>query len=82
MLNKKSIKEENNIYTLPSSNWRCNDVNKKVGKSWTFRIEAGTDPKTGKRKQVYRSGFKTRREAHEEMIKIQKEITEGHFIFH
>ncbi len=53
---------------------------KKVGKSWSFRIEAGTDPKTGKRKQVYRSGFKTKREAQEEMIKLQNEIDEGIFI--
>ncbi|MEH6939043.1 Arm DNA-binding domain-containing protein [Bacillus sp. JJ664] len=52
---------------------------KKVGNSWSFRIEAGTDPKTGRRKQVYRGGFKTKRETQEEMIKIQNEIDEGNF---
>ncbi|MES9685160.1 Arm DNA-binding domain-containing protein [Gottfriedia acidiceleris] len=53
---------------------------KKVGKSWSFRIEAGIDPKTGNRKQVYRSGFKTKREAKEEMTKLKNEIEEGIFI--
>ncbi|MGM9544465.1 MAG: Arm DNA-binding domain-containing protein [Romboutsia timonensis] len=30
---------------------------KKVGKAWSFHIDAGTDSRTGKRKQIYRSGF-------------------------
>lgn len=35
----------------------------KKGFSWTYRIEAGRDPITGKRKQVTKSGFKTAKEA-------------------
>lgn len=37
--------------------------NSKKGFSYTYRIEAGIDPKTGKRKQVTKSGFKTAKEA-------------------
>ena len=43
---------------------------KKVGKVWSFRIDAGIDERTGKRKQIYRSGFKTKREAIEEMNRL------------
>jgi integrase len=35
--------------------------------SWAFTIDAGTDPTTGKRKQIVRSGYRTRDEAEEEM---------------
>ena len=37
--------------------------NSKKGFSYTYRIEAGIDPKTGKRKQLTKSGFKTAKEA-------------------
>lgn len=43
---------------------------KKVGKAWTFRIDAGIDARTGKRKQIYRSGFSSKKEALEEMYKL------------
>ncbi|MFF3023767.1 Arm DNA-binding domain-containing protein [Gottfriedia sp. NPDC057948] len=35
-------------------------------------MEAGINPKTGNRKQVYRSGFKTKCEAQEEMTEISE----------
>ncbi|NQY55797.1 MAG: Arm DNA-binding domain-containing protein [Ilumatobacteraceae bacterium] len=35
---------------------------KRAGR-WAYRVDAGTDPKTGKRRQVLRQGLKTRREA-------------------
>ena len=50
---------------------------KKVGKVWSFRIDAGTDPRTGKRKQIYRSGFSSKKEALEEMYKLQMEVMSG-----
>lgn len=52
---------------------------KKVGKVWSFRIDAGIDDRTGKRKQVYRSGFKTKREALEEMNRLKIEIQNGEY---
>lgn len=36
---------------------------KKVGSMWSYRVDVGRDPHTGKRRQVYKSGFKTKREA-------------------
>lgn len=50
---------------------------KKVGKVWSFRIEANPDPRTGKRKQIYRSGFSSKKEALEEMYKLQMKVMSG-----
>lgn len=47
---------------------------KKVSKVWAFRVDAGIDERTGKRKQIYRSGFKSKREALEEMNKLKKKL--------
>ena len=52
---------------------------KKVGKVWAFRIDAGIDERTGQRKQIYRSRFKTKREALEEMNKLKTEIMNGEY---
>lgn len=35
----------------------------KRGNKWAFSVDIGRDPKTGKRRQKRRSGFKTKREA-------------------
>ncbi|WML51714.1 Arm DNA-binding domain-containing protein [Neobacillus sp. PS3-12] len=35
----------------------------KTGKTWAFRTDIGKNPVTGKRKQVYRGGFLTKKEA-------------------
>lgn len=35
----------------------------KKGTTYTYRLEAGRDPITGKRKRVSKSGFKTAKEA-------------------
>jgi integrase len=40
---------------------------KKAHGSWAYTIDAGRDPATGKRRQVVRSGFRTRDEAQEVM---------------
>lgn len=50
---------------------------KKVGKVWSFRIAAGNDKRTGKRKQIYRSGFKTKREAERAMNDLLTHIESG-----
>lgn len=50
---------------------------KKVGKVWSFRIDVGTNSRTGKRKQIYRSGFSSKKEALEEMYKLQMEVMSG-----
>ena len=52
---------------------------KKIGKVWAFRIDAGIDERTGQRKQIYRSRFKTKREAIEEMNKLKAEIMNGEY---
>lgn len=36
---------------------------RKRGSTWSFAISLGTDPDTGKRRQITRSGFKTKKEA-------------------
>ncbi|MFS0598608.1 Arm DNA-binding domain-containing protein [Peribacillus frigoritolerans] len=52
---------------------------KKVCIVWAFRIDAGIDEKTGQRKQIYRSRFKTKREALDEMNKTKTEIMNGEY---
>ena len=52
-------------------------VSKKVENQWTFRIDVGKNPSTGKCRQVYRSGFHTKKEAEQAqaafLIKVQEE---------
>lgn len=52
---------------------------KKVGKVWSFRIDAGKDKRTGQRKQIYRSGFKTKREAEKAMNELKADIQTGRY---
>lgn len=52
---------------------------KKVGKVWSFRISAGIDKRTGKRKQIYRSGFKTKREAEIAMNELKAQVDSGNY---
>lgn len=35
----------------------------KKGYTWSFTIEVGIDPETGKRKQITRRGFDTKKDA-------------------
>lgn len=53
--------------------------NKKTGK-WDFIFDGGTDPLTGKRKQIKRRGFESKRHAMDEMTKIKAEILENQFL--
>ena len=45
--------------------------------SWSFYIAAGIDPKTGKRRQIRRGGFATKREAQQERNKIAAKLDKG-----
>lgn len=47
---------------------------------WRYIIEAGYNPKNGKRKKLSKRGFKTRKEAKNEAILIEKQMLSGDFI--
>ncbi|MCM3653973.1 Arm DNA-binding domain-containing protein [Metabacillus litoralis] len=53
--------------------------NKKTGK-WDFVFDVGTDPLTGKRKQIKRRGFESKRHAMDEMTRIKAGILENVFL--
>jgi integrase len=44
---------------------------------WSFTMDIGKDPLTGKRKQITRSGFTLKKHAQEEVDKIKQEIKKG-----
>ncbi|MEY9867258.1 integrase [Peribacillus sp. B2I2] len=53
--------------------------NKQTGK-WDFVFNGGIDPLTGKRKQIKRRGFESKRHAMDEMTKLKAEILENEFL--
>jgi integrase len=53
---------------------------RKRGSTWSFTIDIGIDPMTGKRKQKTRSGFRTKKEAQLEAAKLHQELGQGTFI--
>jgi integrase len=54
---------------------RCN-----CDATWSFSIDLGRDPNTGKRKQKTVSGFNTKKEAQLAATAIQQELAQGTFI--
>lgn len=52
----------------------------KCGATWSYIIDIGTDPKTGKRKQKKKGGFKTKQEAHDAAAIVIAELAQGTFI--
>lgn len=50
------------------------------GAKWYFAIDIGIDPKTGKRKQLRRGGFDTKKDAEIAAAEVMKEINDGTFI--
>ncbi|MEC0369335.1 site-specific integrase [Paenibacillus chibensis] len=48
--------------------------------TWSFSLDLGRDPRTGKRKQKTVSGFKTKKEAQLAAAAIQQELAQGTFI--
>lgn len=53
--------------------------NKKTG-TWEFVFDSGTDPLTGKRKQIKRRGFESKSLAMDEMTKLKAEILGNEFL--
>ena len=53
---------------------------RKRGKTWSFTIDIGRDPKTGKRIQKSRSGFKTKKEAQAVAAELHYQLTLGTYI--
>ncbi|MCK2017945.1 site-specific integrase [Peribacillus frigoritolerans] len=53
--------------------------NKQTGK-WDFIFNSGVDPMTGKRKQIRRRGFESKRHALDEMTKLRAEVLEDEFL--
>lgn len=49
------------------------------GTFYRFRLYAGIDDQTGKKKYVKRSGFKTKAEAKKSMVKLEYEISNGSY---
>lgn len=50
------------------------------GASWSYIIDIGTNPKTGKRKQKKKGGFKTKTEAQEAAALLIAELTQGTYV--
>jgi len=59
----------------------CEDKKKcKCGAKYSFTVDIGTDPETGKRKQKTESGFKTRKEAIDAAKVVEYEYSQGIFV--
>lgn len=52
----------------------------KQGFTWAFTIDLGRDPNTGKRKQITRRGFKTKKEAEKVASQMEVEINNESFV--
>jgi integrase len=50
------------------------------GAKWSYIIDIGTDPKTGKRKQKKKGGFNTKTEAQEAAALLIAELTQGTYV--
>lgn len=59
----------------PKDQKRCS-----CGAKWSFTVDIGLDPVTGKRRQITRSGFDTRREAEIAAARIETEVADGTYI--
>ncbi|PFO04668.1 site-specific integrase [Bacillus sp. AFS076308] len=59
---------------------KCKGTKCKCGASWAYIIDIGKDPKTGKRKQKKKSGFRTKKEAEAAAAIIENEINQGLYV--
>jgi integrase len=50
------------------------------GAKWSYLIDTGTDPKTGKRKQKKKGGFNTKTESQEAAALLIAELTQGTYV--
>lgn len=53
---------------------------RKRGNSWSFTVDVGKDPRTGKRKQKTQSGFKTKKEAQNALAEMVTHVDKGIYI--
>jgi integrase len=53
---------------------------KKRGATWSYVVDLGTDHTTGKRRQLYKRGFATRKAADEALTAALAEINRGEFV--
>lgn len=53
---------------------------RKRGDKWSFTIDIGRDPATGKRKQKTQGGFKTKKEAQQVCANLISDLTKGVFV--
>ena len=49
----------------------------KTDERWAFRVDAGVNPETGKRRQMLRQGFGTKREAEKALAAAQQSVEHG-----
>lgn len=49
------------------------------GKFYRFRVYAGIDEMTGKKKYIKRAGFKTKAEAKKELVKLEYDVSSGNY---
>lgn len=62
-------------------NCKCpKDKKCKCGAKWGFLIDIGINPQTGKRKQKFRGGFKTKKEAEAAAASFLLELNNGTFV--
>ncbi|MBY0098683.1 MULTISPECIES: tyrosine-type recombinase/integrase [Bacillaceae] len=52
----------------------------KRGSTWTYVVDIGKDPETGKRQQKTKGGFKKKKDAEAALLNILKELEEGEYI--
>lgn len=50
---------------------------RRADSGWGYRVDAGMDPSTGKRRQISKQGFATKREAQESMRDLMRKIDDG-----
>lgn len=50
------------------------------GATWSYRLDLGPDPKTGKRRQTEKGGFRTKPEAEAAWAKAFTEVSEGTYV--
>lgn len=68
--------------TYKRRNCKC-DPEKKCscgGKTWTYWVDIGPDPKSGKRRQVSKGGYKTRKDAEAAVSALITVVNQGTFI--
>lgn len=53
---------------------------RKRGNKWSYTVDIGKDPRSGKRKQKTQSGFKTKKEAQAALAELVNSVEKGHYV--